>query len=250
MPNHCNNVVTIVTTKHPKFLLDKKQENLEMWKIVPLPLGIKIHCMMWGIEYQNKFLRKQGYNSFINKVIRWTRNSLEKFNTKVYGYESWYEFRIDKWGTKWDTYDCSVSIVNIPGGKFSLGVSFQTAWSPPLEYYNKLIENEYVESVEAYYAEPGMAFCWSWVDWDSLQDEWPSGFYSNWLWESIFSETQELPVSYVKCESWDEPPKTYLKHLDDLEELVKLPEYSDRKAELKKEIRELKKHLTGQKKGL
>lgn len=47
-------------------------------------------------------------------------------NIAKYGYPTWYEWHVDKWGTKWDVheshYDCC-------GDSISMG--FETAWSTP-----------------------------------------------------------------------------------------------------------------------
>ena len=74
-------------------------------------------------------------------------------NQETYGYNTWYDFCINEWGTKWD----------INGGEIagesdtSLSIYFETAWSPPIEAYRKLDEQGF--TIEAMYYESGMAFC-------------------------------------------------------------------------------------------
>jgi hypothetical protein len=74
-------------------------------------------------------------------------------NQKTYGYNTWYDFCINEWGTKWD----------INGGEItgesdtSLTIYFETAWSPPIEAYRKLDEQGF--TIEAMYYEPGTPFC-------------------------------------------------------------------------------------------
>jgi hypothetical protein len=44
----------------------------------------------------------------------------------------------------------------------NIWISFETAWSPPIALYEYLTKNGW--AVEAYYSEPGMQFCGSWID--------------------------------------------------------------------------------------
>lgn len=74
-----------------------------------------------------------------------------------YGFKSWYDWNIANWGTKWDCGDSSVEIVD-----GILKASFETAWSPPVTFYEALVEQGF--EVKAYYYEPGMAFVGKWED--------------------------------------------------------------------------------------
>jgi hypothetical protein len=56
-------------------------------------------------------------------------------NVRLYGAEDWYRWHIDNWGTKWD---CSSTCVNELNDT-SLNVQFNTAWSPPVEWFEKVI---------------------------------------------------------------------------------------------------------------
>ena len=70
-----------------------------------------------------------------------------------YGYESWYDWNIANWGTKWDVGDeGSQTLVN----ENELTTTFSSAWSPPTGAYAKLQDLGF--EVEAYYYEPGMCF--------------------------------------------------------------------------------------------
>lgn len=64
-----------------------------------------------------------------------------------------YQWCIDNWGTKWDV-GSSDGISDQTENSVSL--NFDSAWSPPLEAYRKLVEQGY--TVKAYYYEPGLAF--------------------------------------------------------------------------------------------
>lgn len=58
----------------------------------------------------------------------------------------------ENWGTKWDA-TCH-DIDEREGGIFLV---FDTAWTPPIQFYEKLAELGF--SINAYYFEPGCGFC-------------------------------------------------------------------------------------------
>lgn len=70
-----------------------------------------------------------------------------------YGYASWYDWNIANWGVKWDFELENVERVDAN----TLSAAFDSAWSPPIEAYQKLEELGF--TVDAMYYEPGMAFC-------------------------------------------------------------------------------------------
>lgn len=75
-----------------------------------------------------------------------------KKNRKKYGYEDWYHFCIDEWGTKWAIDPDTLKIK-----KFSTNLcyTFQTAWTPPLQIYS-ILAKKFTELKFLYqYYEPG-----------------------------------------------------------------------------------------------
>lgn len=70
-----------------------------------------------------------------------------------YGASDWYDWSVNNWGTKWD---CIGAEGDITGDRKSLTISFDTAWSPPIAFYNVLVEMGF--DVEATYTEEGMSF--------------------------------------------------------------------------------------------
>lgn len=124
MPNWCNNVAHI---SHPdKDMLERlKAANDEggiLQEFIPVPKELLDTPATPG-AYENDL------------------------NVAKFGYPSWYEFCNAEWGTKWDI-----------SGELSSDyvLSFDSAWSPPIEAYNKLIGMGF--SITAYYYEPGMIF--------------------------------------------------------------------------------------------
>ncbi len=73
--------------------------------------------------------------------------------------EDWYRWCYNNWGTKWDFgRDEYYDPAKIEDGKVT--VSFNTAWSPPIQFYEKLVELDY--NVRGSYFEPGMSYCGIW----------------------------------------------------------------------------------------
>ena len=72
--------------------------------------------------------------------------------------ENWYHWCIENWGTKWDVNGSGDGIVDIKENEITL--YFDSAWSPPLEFYIALENLGWV--VEGYYYEPGMNFVGKW----------------------------------------------------------------------------------------
>ena len=80
---------------------------------------------------------------------------LNEFVTRPEDQEAdWYNWNIANWGTKWDVGD-EHSILDREGN--SIVLSFDSAWAPPTKAYE--IFQDLGFQVEAYYYEPGLAFC-------------------------------------------------------------------------------------------
>jgi hypothetical protein len=77
-----------------------------------------------------------------------------KANVKKYGYGNWYDYCVGEWGTKWDTGEAGNSDIH-PDGKM-LTTGFDTAWSPPIAAYEKLMDLGF--GVKAGYHESGMCY--------------------------------------------------------------------------------------------
>ena len=75
-----------------------------------------------------------------------------KSNIEKHGFKDWYDWNCNNWGTKWDF---NLENVENPDPN-TVTAAFDTAWAPPIEAYNKLMELGF--EIEAFYYEPGMAF--------------------------------------------------------------------------------------------
>ena len=71
-----------------------------------------------------------------------------------------YDWSVENWGTKWDA-----SVYEYRMEEEHLYISFDTAWGPPIEFYNKILSLGY--EVEAFYYESGMGFAGYYLDGDN-----------------------------------------------------------------------------------
>ena len=72
-----------------------------------------------------------------------------------YGFDNWYDWQTHNWGTKWDVRE----FITETETESSVCLSFDTAWSPPITFYEKLSEDYPELLISASYYEGGMDFC-------------------------------------------------------------------------------------------
>lgn len=90
-----------------------------------------------------------------------------KKNMESHGYANWYDYCVNEWGTKWDV-DADIHLAT----DNSVDLSFESAWSPPIGWYEKMMGLGFY--VDAYYYEPGMNFCGRWEEGNDEYYEIPS----------------------------------------------------------------------------
>lgn len=143
MPNYCSNVVFIKHSDTAAILRvsDAFASGNLMTSFFPCPeeLTDTTSGFFGDTAQQDALVQKQADNQ--NK----------------YGYPTWYEWMLAEMGTKWDVgeegFDCGYK-----PGDTEITLTFDSAWSPPSEFYAKMTD-ELGYDVKAYYYEPGMAFC-------------------------------------------------------------------------------------------
>jgi len=74
--------------------------------------------------------------------------------------DAWWDWRVQKWGTKWEV---DIDCVEINGEDY-ISMSFLSAWSPPIEAYKALLKHEGITGIQANYIEPGADFVGIFVD--------------------------------------------------------------------------------------
>jgi Ferredoxin-like domain in Api92-like protein len=138
MPNWCYNS-TVIKHKDPVMLaraLNAFENDRFLQEFIPVPQDL--------IDTVSGSFPDGSAEEALHKIAV-DRNLAE------YGYPDWYQFCINEWGTKWDIKG---EALDIPDG---LQLTFESAWSPPIEAYRKLAEMGF--EVAAMYYEPGMGFC-------------------------------------------------------------------------------------------
>ena len=141
MPNWCNNNLTL--THEDPAMIQRAYDALErgefLNEFIPVPEDLQITSGRVGndADAEQKALEAQ-----------------TKANVEKYGYGNWYDYCCGEWGTKWDVGDQGCSDIH-PDGKM-LHTTFDSAWSPPVNAYERLVELGF--GVEAMYYEGGMCY--------------------------------------------------------------------------------------------
>ena len=145
MPNWCNNNLTL-EHEDPAMIkraFDALERGEFLQEFIPVPEDLKIVAGSVGDPVEQAEL---------------TRKTAE--NVDKYGYGNWYDFCCGEWGTKWDVGEQGASDIH-PDGRM-LHTYFDSAWSPPVNAYQKLEALGF--RVDAMFYEGGMAFAGSYSD--------------------------------------------------------------------------------------
>ena len=128
MPNHCHNRVEIYGEPEELAKIKKQVETKEtlfdFTKIYPEPDYEKIEVTP----------------------------TFEKDEEDDFRMPSWWDWRVQNWGTKWNSYECDLELDDLD----MLRYTFDTAWGPPVGVIDKLRELYPEVGVTAFYDEPGM----------------------------------------------------------------------------------------------
>ena len=117
-------------------------------------------------------------------------------NIEKYGYPTWYEFANNKWGTKWDVSEPQY-MKNKDG---SVTIWFDTAWSPPIAFYNFLFDEGW--DVTAKYYEPGVGFIGEYDN--SIDDCWEYSYDDEETIKAIPEELLEWSGLLEDYNNWKE----------------------------------------------
>ena len=136
MPNWCDNRVEIYgdnpdQIKEVKKTLASKQTCFDFNNIVPMPKELE------GTTSPNP-----EPDSFEAKRLR-----------KQHGHDNWYDWRLENWGTKWNSYSDQIESYE---NEDSITYGFETAWGPPVPIIYKLRELYPEVDITAFYDEPGL----------------------------------------------------------------------------------------------
>ena len=131
-------------------------------------------------------------------------NTNEGEMVEKYGYADWYSFQVNEWGTKWDVSSEDYNRAEYIDGETTVTISFDTAWSPPTEFYQKITDMGF--NVEAFYYEPGMAFCGIWQS-ENGDELYEIEGDSAWVKENIPEVIDEMFAISESMEQWEEEEK-------------------------------------------
>jgi hypothetical protein len=148
MPNWCNNVVELA--HEDPAMLERARDALNrgefLNEFIPVPESLKIVAGRVGDDSD------EAQKQLEADTAR---------NIELHGYGNWYDYCVNEWGTKWDVGGDGMTC-EIENGRIS--TSFDSAWGPPIQAYEKLLDLGF--SVRAYYYEGGMCFAGVWEDGD------------------------------------------------------------------------------------
>ena len=186
MPNWCNNSVVLKHEDPAMIERARKAFNGEglLQEFIPVPKELT-----------------ETVSGFVGEDKQAEHEAQQAANIKKYGYANWYDFCVNEWGTKWEIGADGNPAQDIPGG---LMLGFESAWSPPIAAYEKLLEMGF--EIEAMYYEPGMAFAGVW---DNGHDDYYEygGMDSEQIAKELPAELDEAFGISESVAEWEEENK-------------------------------------------
>jgi hypothetical protein len=139
MPNHITNRVEIKSAEIREAIAgDKDHPHIDFNKIIPMPEALKIESGSMGEMGVKAIMgKKYNYNPFMSHeetMRRWEKYSDEEKekalelgrlylrNYADHGHATWYDWCVEKWGTKWNAYSQKLE---------GDSIIFDTAWATP-----------------------------------------------------------------------------------------------------------------------
>ena len=183
MPNWCNNSVVLKHEDPAMIERARKAFNGEglLQEFIPVPQDLR-----------------DTVSGSMGEDKREAHEAQQKTNVEKYGYANWYDFCVNEWGTKWEIGADGNPAQDIPGG---LMLGFDSAWSPPIAAYEKLLEMGF--EIEAMYYEPGMAYAGVWEDGNDDYYEY-GGLDSKGIAETLPAELDEAFGISQSVSEWEQ----------------------------------------------
>ena len=205
MPNWCDNQITITG---PNSVIDKIEKIVKEEKNGDGLLNF-FHPMPKQLEDTTS-----------------PSSSADKPQPMVDGFDNWYDWRCENWGTKWEVcefYGVDRQHLNDSLDESIISFGFSSAWSPPINAYQTFIMNMSEKnldvSVKAYYYEGGCDFmgCWDNGDDDcyapselkSTDDWWNDGIGAEL--DEMFNITESMAEYEAEQEAEKEDVHEYVK---------------------------------------
>ena len=150
-------------------------------------------------------------------------SSAKKPQPMVDGYDNWYDWRCDNWGTKWDVNEFygvdRQYLTEQNEGESTISFGFSSAWSPPIGAYDKFMDSGHNVEIKAYYYEGGCDFMGEWDNgsddcyepsqYKSTDDFWKIGVGSTL--DDMFNITEAMAEYEAELEAQKEDVHEYVK---------------------------------------
>jgi len=184
MPNWCNNTITL---KGPKekitaIYAKAKKDDALLQQLKPMPDAL---------EGTTSPAPKEG-----------------KVQPLVDGFDNWYDWRVQNWGTKWDV---DMEGLELSDDGTTITGWFDSAWAPPIHAYEYFLTANEDCSINSYYYEGGMDFAGQWEDFADAEVT-PSEFTADEMEDStmgiIFTLNEHFGFSEAVREYENEPSDT------------------------------------------
>ena len=184
MPNWCNNTITLTGPKDKITALynKAKKEDALLQQLKPMPDAL---------EGTTSPAPKEG-----------------KVQPLVDGFDNWYDWRVQNWGTKWDV---DMEGLELSDDGTTITGWFDSAWAPPIHAYEYFLTDNEDCSINSYYYEGGMDFAGQWEDFADAEVT-PSDFTADEMEDStmgiIFTLNEHFNFSESVREYENEPSDT------------------------------------------
>ena len=193
MPNWCDNHISITG---PNSVMDKLE------KVIQTEEGLLQFMLPMPKELDNT-------TSPFPKDSTPEEKAQRIKNLDKYGFDNWYDWRNENWGTKWDVneyYGFDRQYINDDESQISVG--FSSAWGPPLQAFQEFIDKHPV-ILEARYYEPGCDFMGIWDNGDDTCYECSKYGSDDDFWQSgdgaILDESFNIVENLIQWEEEQEP---------------------------------------------
>jgi hypothetical protein len=146
MPNWCNNYIEITgpaKTVNALWTAATAEDSGLLNAMVPMPAELSNTVKGSGDELQT-----------------------EKYD----GYTNWYDWAVDRWGTKWDVDIQGLEYME-EDGVVSISGYFESAWAPPIDAIRTYASANPNVSITLDYHEPGMAFVGRYIIEDGEEED-------------------------------------------------------------------------------
>ena len=137
MPNWCNNTITLTGPKEKitAIYAKAKEDNALLQQLKPMPEALEGTTSPSPTE--------------------------GKVQPLVDGFDNWYDWRVQNWGSKWDV---DADNLELSEDGTTIEGWFDSAWAPPIHAYEYFLTDNEDCSINCNYYEGGMDFGGLWED--------------------------------------------------------------------------------------